>query len=251
VNNLYCPRCGLSHIKRNGHTYYGKQNYQCKECDRQFVADSQHIGEEMRYLIKLLLLERLSLRGICRVAGVSLKWLLDFITDLYAELPDDLNVDISQAQNNVIRLLHLEAEADEIWCFVGSKENKQWVWIAIDVTTKQIIAFYVGDRSASSAQELWRRIPPAYRACATFYTDGLAAYKTVVPSERHKVCGKRTGHTNMIERFNCTLRQRVSRLVRCSLSFSKTLKNHIGAIKYFICHYNREVIGLGGLALHF
>jgi insertion element IS1 protein InsB len=109
MNNLCCPQCGLSHIKRNGHTYYGKQNYQCKECDRQFVEDSQHIGEEMRYLIKLLLLERLSLRGICRVAGVSLKWLLDFITDLYAELPDDLNVDISQAQNSLIQLLHLKA----------------------------------------------------------------------------------------------------------------------------------------------
>jgi insertion element IS1 protein InsB len=145
----------------------------------------------------------------------------------------------------------LKPQVDEIWSFVESKENKQWAWMAIDVTTKQIIAFYVGDRSASSAQELWRRIPPTYRACATFYTDGLAAYKTVVPSERHKVRAKRTGHTNITERFNCTLRQRVSRLVRCSLSFSKTLRNHIGAIKYFICHYNRDVIGLGDPALHF
>jgi insertion element IS1 protein InsB len=80
----------------------------------------------------------------------------------------------------------------------GSKENKQWAWIAIDVTTKQIVAFYVGDRSASSAQELWRRIPTTYRACATFYTDGLAAYKTVVSSERHKVRAKKRGNTNVI-----------------------------------------------------
>jgi IS1 family transposase len=42
----------------------------------------------------------------------------------------------------------------------------------------------------------------------------------------------------LIERFNNTLRQRVSRLVRETLSFSKTLANHIGALKYFICHYN-------------
>ena len=34
--------------------------------------------------------------------------------------------------------------------------------------------------------------------------------------------------------------QRVSRLVRETLSFSKKLANHIGAIKYFICHYNLE-----------
>jgi IS1 family transposase len=41
-----------------------------------------------------------------------------------------------------------------------------------------------------------------------------------------------------IERFNNTLRQRVARLVRDALSFSKKLANHIGAIKLFICHYN-------------
>src|SRR5262249_43923152 len=144
----------------------------------------------------------------------------------------------------------LKPQADEIWSFVASKENKQWIWIAIEIDTKQVIAFYVGDRSASSARELWQRIPPAYRNHATFYTDGLRAYKSVLSAERHKVCAKSSGHTNIIERFNCTLRQRVSRLVRFSLSFSKTIKNHIGAIKYFICYYNKEIIGFAEPALH-
>jgi insertion element IS1 protein InsB len=250
LNNLRCPRCGLSQIKRNGYTHYGKQNYRCKACDRQFVQDSQHIDEEMKDLIKALLLERLSLRGICRVARVSLTWLLDFITELYTELPDDLNLTMPQAQKSIIQLVQLEAEADEIWSFVGSKENKRWIWIALDVTTKQVIAFYIGDRSASSARELWQRMPSDYRSHATFYTDGLSAYKSVLPPERHKVCAKSSGHTNIIERFNCTLRQRVSRLVRFSLSFSKTMKNHIGAIKYFICSYNKEIIGFAEPALH-
>jgi insertion element IS1 protein InsB len=44
--------------------------------------------------------------------------------------------------------------------------------------------------------------------------------------------------TNHFERFNNTLRQRVSRLVREALSFSKKLAHHMGAIKLFICHYN-------------
>ena len=39
MNNLRCPRCGLSHSKKNGHTHYSKQNHQCLECGRQFVAD--------------------------------------------------------------------------------------------------------------------------------------------------------------------------------------------------------------------
>ena len=123
MNNLLCPRCGLSHIKRNGHTYYGEQNYQCKDCGRQFVENSQLVSEEKKSLIKRLLLERLSLRGICRVAEVSLTWLLGFIAEVYADLPDDLNLKVCEARG-VVQLLRLEAEADEMWSFVGSKENR-------------------------------------------------------------------------------------------------------------------------------
>jgi IS1 family transposase len=227
----------------NGHTHYGKQNYQCLECQRQFVADSQHIKEEQKELIKKLLLERLSLRGICRVVGISLSWLLNFIAEVYQQLPNHLNAQLSARRGNV-EIFELAAEADEMWSFVQNKKNKQWVWIAIDTTTKQVIAFHVGDRSRKSAKKLWNKVPRCYREQATFYTDDWEAYRNVIPQDRHQVCDKNSGHTNIIERFNCTLRQRVSRLVREALSFSKILRNHIGAIKYFICHYNLEVISL-------
>lgn len=62
--------------------------------------------------------------------------------------------------------------------------------------------------------------------------------KKVLPHQRHKAVGKESGKTNYIERFNNTLRQRISRLVRKTLSFCKKLDNHIGAIWYFIHHYN-------------
>jgi IS1 family transposase len=59
-----------------------------------------------------------------------------------------------------------------------------------------------------------------------------------IPAAQHRAISKLARRTNHIERFNNTLRQRVSRLVREALSFSKKLANHIGAIKLFICHYN-------------
>lgn len=243
MNNLLsCPQCGLSHIKRNGHTHYGKQNHQCLACGRQFVADSQRITDEGRAMIKRLLLERLSLLGICRVMGISLRWLLSFIAELYEALPEDLYTRLPQLATGQVKLLRLKAEADEMWSFVGRKQNKQWIWIAIEVESKQIIAFYVGDRSRDSARKLWNRIPRVYRQQASFDTDDWEAYKKVIPEAQHHVCAKGSGRTKVIERFNCTLRQRVSRLVRETLSFSKSLSNHIGAIKYFICHYNQEVI---------
>jgi insertion element IS1 protein InsB len=100
------------------------------------------------------------------------------------------------------------------------------------------MAFDVGDRSRNSAKALWAKIPSVYREQATFHTDHYDAYTGVIPVERHKAITKEARKTNHIERFNTTLRQRVSRLVRETLSFSKKLANHIGAMKYFICHYH-------------
>ena len=108
----------------------------------------------------------------------------------------------------------------------------------MDKQTRQIIAFHVGDRSRDRATQLWQNIPATYREQGTFYTDQYAAYLGVIPATRHRAVTKFAHKTNHIERFNNTLRQRVSRLVRSTLSFSKNVANHIGASKYFICHYN-------------
>ena len=100
---------------------------------------------------------------------------------------------------------------------------------------------YIGDRSRESAQKLWQSLPAVYRQCAIIYTDFYLSYLVALPSNRHRAVGKETGKTNYIERFNCTLRQRVSRLVRKTLSFSKKLESHIGAIWNFIHHYNASL----------
>jgi insertion element IS1 protein InsB len=131
-----------------------------------------------------------------------------------------------------------EAEADEMWSFVGKRANKPWIWMAMDAQTRQVIAFHVADCRRESAQELWAKIPVAYREQARFHTDQYEAYKGVIPAERHQAITKQARKTNYIERFHNTLRQRLARLVRETLSFSKKLANHMGAIRYFICHYN-------------
>jgi insertion element IS1 protein InsB len=171
-----------------------------------------------------LLREPISLRGICRAVGVSLTWLLHFMVECFAACPDHLHVQRPAGPAEVV-IHQLEAEADEMWSFVEKKANKQWLWIAMDVTTRQIIAFHVGDRSRDSAKELWATIPKVYRKQATFHTDRYEAYKRVIPAERHRAIAKKARKTNYIERFSNTLRQRVSRLVRETLSFSKKLAN--------------------------
>jgi insertion element IS1 protein InsB len=88
------PRCQSPKYKKNGHIHNGKQNHQCKDCGRQFVEcfEPYVVSEDSRALIERLLLERLSLRGICRAVGVKLKWLLGFIVNCFEALPDHLNV---------------------------------------------------------------------------------------------------------------------------------------------------------------
>jgi insertion element IS1 protein InsB len=167
-----CPQCGSRWYKRNGHIHTGKQNHRCKLCGRAFVLhpERQVITEEQRLLIERLLLERISLRGICRAVGVGLRWLLQFMVERFQAAPEHLYAELPVGTPAVI-LQRLEAELDELWSFVGKKANRQWVWIAMDATTRQVLAFYVGDRSGQSAKALWEKIPAAYQEHALFYTD--------------------------------------------------------------------------------
>jgi insertion element IS1 protein InsB len=234
-----CPACGSTRFKKNGHTHHGKHKHQCKACPRQFVQCSEQslISGETRALIERLLRERISLRGICRAVGVGLMWLLGFIVHCFEALPDHLHVQPITC-NADIMIQRLEVEADAMSCFVQKKANIQWIWLVMDAKTRQIIAFHIGDRSRKSARRLWAKIPEAYRQQAMFYTDQYVVYEGVIPAAQHKAINKLARRTNHVERFNNTLRQRVSRLVRETLSFSKKLANHIGAIKYFICYHN-------------
>jgi transposase-like protein len=85
-----CPQCKSPQFKKNGHIHNGKQNHHCHDCGRQFVqcCEQYLISEEKRGLIERLLVERISLRGICRAVGVTLKWLLGFLVQCFAALPD-------------------------------------------------------------------------------------------------------------------------------------------------------------------
>ncbi|MDQ1328048.1 MAG: hypothetical protein QG641_1333, partial [Candidatus Poribacteria bacterium] len=90
---IRCPVCKSTKIKKNGHIPNGKQNHYCKKCRRQFVENpsKKFISVEEKEQIRKLLLERIPLLGICRVMGVSLRWLLSFMASEYGQLPNDLN----------------------------------------------------------------------------------------------------------------------------------------------------------------
>lgn len=210
-----CPGCGSPRFKNNGHIHGGKQNHQCKACGRQFVASTEDrlIADEQCTLIEYLVRERISLRGICRAVGISLTWLLHCMVERFTACPDHLHVRSPAGPTDVV-VQRLEAEADEMWSFVAKKGNRPWIWIAMDAKTRQVMAFHVGDRSRESGVQLWAKVPKMSQQLAVFHTDVYEVYKGVIPPERHKAITKHARKTNHIERFNNTLRQRISRLTR-------------------------------------
>jgi len=131
-------------------------------------------------------------------------------------------------------------ELDELWSFVRKRANKRWIWIALCRATRQVVAYVVGDRSRATCQKLWQQIPAVYRS-AHCYSDFGEAYQLVIPSEQHTAAGKETGFTAHVERWNLTLRQRLGRFVRKSLSFSKSDIMHEICLRLFLYDYNRSL----------
>ena len=147
-------------------------------------------------------------------------------------------------------------ELDELWTYVGSKQNPVWLWIALCRRTRQVVAWHHGSRSLLCCRQLWNKIPQPYksglvtraalsqeRPChksGLVFTDFWQAYQDVVPDKQHRPCAKQDGQTNHVERFNLTLRQRIGRLTRRTLSFSKSHLMHQIHIRLFFLHHNQQ-----------
>lgn len=145
---------------------------------------------------------------------------MGFIDSLIAKLPQDLNAEVVQDDDEIEVVI---LEADELWSYVGSKRNQQWLWLVMHSRTRQVVAMQVGPRNKATAEKLFFKLPEPLKKKALCHTDFFNVYYETIPHRQHKPVGKESGKTSYIERLNCTLRQRCSRLVRKTLSFSKNL----------------------------
>ncbi len=131
-------------------------------------------------------------------------------------------------------------EADELFTFVQVQARQIRLWLVWCRRTRQILSFFLGDGSMDSCQRMWRKLPYEYLRCHSF-SDGWRAYHCV-PAATHQLVSKDTGETAHIERLNNTFRQRLSRLVRRTLSFSKQEYRLNLHLKLFAVHYNLQCI---------
>ena len=75
--------------------------------------------------------------GIARTTDVSKKWLQDYVNNKYASIERLVKVKPKKK-------VSLNVECDELWSFIDCQQNKQWVWLAMDRETREIIGVYIG-----------------------------------------------------------------------------------------------------------
>ncbi|MAU12332.1 MAG: IS1 family transposase [Anaerolineaceae bacterium] len=215
-----CRSCGSPNIIKNRSNKCGNPQYHCKDCRAYRVLKPRAKGHEMHLRQRVLKAsqERVSLRGIQRIFGVCRQTTLRWIRQHVRQLPMLADTILPFHWGDVL-------EVDELWSFVAKKNQNRWIWLAQCRRTHQILTFYIGNRDEAACQQLWQRFPKAYFACP-ICTDEYAPYANVFPTIQHRPSPKGSSKTSHIECWNNTLRQRLSRFVRKSLSFSKSDQMH-------------------------
>ena len=125
-----------------------------------------------------------------------------------------------------------EAEMDEMWSFVGNKQQQRWLWHAIDHATGKVLAYVLAHHKDQALVKLVNLLKPF--GIKRFFTDAWGAYERILDPDTHMI-GKQ--NTQKIERKHLTLRTRIKRLARKTICFSKSIVMHDIVIGLFINRY--------------
>jgi IS1 family transposase len=183
-----------------------------------------------------------------------------------------------------------DVQCDEVWSFVGKKESRRvygdkdyhqigdaWTFIAIERSTKLVLAFHVAKRNTMSTTQFMQKVALATATDQRFQltTDGFVGYNYAVgteldnrvdyaqlikiykqPSveEQRRYSPARIAEaiptpvygdpdedhicTSHVERQNGSLRQWCKRLTRLTYAFSKKWDNLKAALALHFAYYN-------------
>jgi IS1 family transposase/transposase-like protein len=237
---VQCPHCHRDQVVKRGKTARGTQRYLCQ--NRQCTADSFLLDycnrgwlPEVKQLIIEMSLNASGVRDTARSLHISTDTVLSELkkkepvlesvnTALLRTLnADEVTVDIERAG---------EAEMDEMWSFVGRKDNPRGLWHAIDHQTGKVLAYVFGRRKDEVFLKLQALLDPF--GLTHYYTDKWGAYTRHLEPEQHTVSKR---GTQKIERQHLTLRTRIKRLVRKTICFSKSTQMHDIVIGLLVNRY--------------
>jgi len=246
---IKCFHCGSSDVIRHGQTSNEKQRFLCRSegCGKTFIQEYSDKGRlpEIKQRIVDMALNGSGIRDTARVLDISTDTVINELKKKEPELqvvnhaflaahpPDQITVEVVKVEeNHEVTSDNTEAEMDEMWSYVGCKDNRRWLWHAIDRETGSVLAYVFGERKDRVFLELNGLLEPF--GISRFYTDDWGAYQRNLDPKQH-IIGKK--NTQKIERKHLTLRTRIKRLARKTICFSKIEQMHDIVIGLFVNRY--------------
>jgi insertion element IS1 protein InsB len=214
---MNCPNCKNRCIRKG--YFRNTQRYQCKVCKRytQAIHIRQRLSAQTIAQIVSLLREGMSISSISRYLRVAKSTTQRIILRSAAQC---------RLRSN--HLVQEEYEMDELRTYVGNKRNESWVIYSINKKTRQVVHFVAGKRCKENLKkvvdETLRHQP------SIIYTDRLNIYPTIIPPPLHRKSAHRINH---IERMNLTLRNRLKRLSRKTICYSKSEKMLVACLHLY------------------
>ncbi len=171
-------------------------------------------------------------------------------------------------------------QMDELWSYLKNKKRQLWLFIALESVTKFWVNFELGSRTLYTAERLVKNLKTLCQwesgHLLKITTDKLAAYKNALLKQMQSInyvylqivkkrfkrklkTVKKTWikgtekdfpsgakNTSYIERFNLTLRQRISYLHRKTLGYCKNKTNleralWINLFDYNYCQFHKSL----------
>lgn len=207
---MRCPNCNSTQTFKNGDRK-DIQCYRCKQCGRQCLESYQpwNYSDEVKQLCIKMYLNGMGLRAIERVREIHHTTVMHWIQEVATTLPDAPQLEA----------LPEITELDELPTFVGSKQNKSWLWSAVNHWQPGTLAWVIPDRSPETFELLWQQ---AKKWKSFWYvTDGDKVYPRFIESSDHLVSKT---YMTRVENENSRLRHYLARLHRKTFCYSKSVE---------------------------
>ena len=116
---IKCPECGSEEIRRAGKPR-GKQQYQCKECERKFITELNY-SKEFKQKAIAIFYEGNSGRAVGRIMGINKSTVYNWIKELDEEIESSKLEEEKETDNaQTVDII----EMDELFSYIKEKKTE-------------------------------------------------------------------------------------------------------------------------------
>jgi len=213
---MNCSHCHHHYIKK------GKsgsiQKYRCSNGGKYerdvYRRNSYQISDEK---IIQLLKENVGIRGIGRVLSITPNTVIRRILRISKRMQRPFAIRFSE-----------QYEVDELFTFVGNKNNRVCIAYSFNPETHEVSDIVVGKRSKKNLSKVISTL--LLSNASKIITDKLGIYRDLIPAELHSTKYRGINH---LERQNLNLRTHLKRLNRRTLCYSKSAAVLLAVVKIY------------------